>query len=66
VFGWVFFAHQLGAASASWLGGRARDTLGNYELTFVIAGVIAVTAGVLALLISSRSTAAPEPAAVPA
>jgi sugar phosphate permease len=51
VFGWVFFAHQLGAASASWIGGVARDTLGDYVLTFIIAGGIAVAAGVLALLI---------------
>jgi sugar phosphate permease len=51
VFGWVFFAHQLGAASASWAGGWARDTLGSYLLTFLIAGGIAVAAGVLALRI---------------
>jgi predicted MFS family arabinose efflux permease len=66
VFGWVFFAHQVGAATASWLGGRARDTLGSYELTFLIAGVIAVTAGILALQISRRSSGAPDVAPVPA
>jgi predicted MFS family arabinose efflux permease len=54
VFGWVFFAHQLGAASASWLGGIARDTLGDYMLTFVVAGGIAIVAGILALQISHR------------
>ncbi len=51
VFGWVFFAHQIGAASASWLGGVARDTIGDYVLTFVVAGGIAIVAGVLALQI---------------
>jgi predicted MFS family arabinose efflux permease len=63
VFGWVFFAHQLGAASASWLGGRARDTLGDYLLTFLVAGAIALGAGLLALRIGRAPTEASGPAA---
>jgi sugar phosphate permease len=59
VFGWVFFAHQLGAAGASWAGGIARDALGDYGLTFLIAGGIAVTAGILALRISRTPIEAP-------
>jgi predicted MFS family arabinose efflux permease len=59
VFGWVFFAHQLGAAAASWLGGFARDAMGDYVLTFLIAGGIAVSAGVLALRINRTPPAAP-------
>ncbi|GAB4186169.1 MAG: MFS transporter [Roseiflexaceae bacterium] len=59
VFGWVFFAHQLGAAAASWIGGFARDAMGDYVLTFLIAGGIAVSAGVLALRINRIPPVAP-------
>ena len=66
VFGWVFFAHQVGAAGASWFGGRIRDTMGSYELAFTIGGVIAITAGVVALLIARRHASTPGAAPVPA
>lgn len=52
VFGWVFAAHQLGAALAASLGGIARDGLGNYTLAFLVAGGLAIAAGLLALTIS--------------
>lgn len=51
VYGWIFCAHQIGAALAAWLGGLARGWLGDYGVTFVIAGVIALAAGLLALQI---------------
>lgn len=51
VYGWVFCAHQVGAASAAWLGGVARDTMGDYWLAFLVAGAIAVAAGFLSLRI---------------
>lgn len=51
VYGWVFCAHMLGAAMASWLGGVARDALGAYTLAFLAAGVIAIAAGGLSLTI---------------
>lgn len=52
VYGWIFASHQVGAAAAAWLGGVARDTLGSYSLAFVIAGSIAVAAGLFALTIN--------------
>jgi len=55
VYGWVFCSHQIGAAMATWLGGIARDTFGNYGLAFLVAGVIAVLAGLLALRINRQS-----------
>jgi predicted MFS family arabinose efflux permease len=66
VFGWVFCAHQIGAALAAWLGGVARDALGDYAVAFLVAGVLAVAAGLLSLRISRgpRRTAPVE--AVPA
>ncbi|MGH3089228.1 MAG: MFS transporter [Rubrobacteraceae bacterium] len=49
VFGWVFCAHQIGAASASYLGGVARDALGDYTLAFLTAGVLAAIAALMVL-----------------
>jgi sugar phosphate permease len=51
VYGWVFCSHQIGAALAAWLGGVARDSLGDYGLAFLVAGAIAVTAALLSLRI---------------
>jgi sugar phosphate permease len=51
VFGWVFFAHQVGAALASFLGGVARDTLGDYTAAFLGAGVLAILASLMVLVI---------------
>jgi sugar phosphate permease len=49
VFGWVFCAHQIGAALAAWLGGVARDYTGDYGIAFIMAGVLAITATGLSL-----------------
>ncbi|MFV9503563.1 MAG: MFS transporter [Oscillochloridaceae bacterium umkhey_bin13] len=52
VFGWVFFAHQIGAALAAWLGGVARDLTGDYGIAFIAAGILAISATALSLSIS--------------
>lgn len=52
VFVRVFCAHQVGAALAAYPGGRARVVLGGYQLAFLVAGVLAVVAGLLALRIN--------------
>lgn len=49
VYGWVFAAHQLGAAAAAWTGGAARDALGEYNLAFLLAGAIGIAAALLSL-----------------
>jgi MFS family permease len=59
VFGWIFCAHQIGAAGAAWLGGVAYDVLGSYGSAFLAAGVLAVTAAGLSLLIGRRTPATP-------
>jgi predicted MFS family arabinose efflux permease len=51
VFGWVFCAHQVGAALAAWLGGVARESLGSYSLAFLAAGVMAGIAVIMSLRI---------------
>lgn len=64
VFGWVFFSHQLGAALASYLGGVVRDTLGDYTVAFLAAGILAIMAALMALLVRrahpSPGTGEPE------
>ena len=59
VYGWVFAAHQFGAAIAAWGAGVFRETTGDYFGAFVAAGWIAIVAGFMALRIG-------RPARVPA
>jgi predicted MFS family arabinose efflux permease len=61
VYGWVFAAHQAGAASAAYLGGLARDTFGDYTPAFLAAGALAVMGGLLTLRIDRAATVAAEP-----
>jgi MFS family permease len=51
VFGWVFAAHQIGAAFAATAAGVGRDRLGNYNVAWYVAGVLAVIAAALSLLL---------------
>jgi predicted MFS family arabinose efflux permease len=52
VFGWVFAAHQIGAAFAAWAGGASRTWLGTYNYAFVAAGALCLLAAGLSLRIS--------------
>jgi sugar phosphate permease len=54
VFGWVFLSHQIGAALASYLGGVSRDSFGDYTAAFLGAGILAVMAAMMALLLRRR------------
>ncbi len=54
VFGWVFFAHQVGAASAAYLSGVARTTMGDYTIPFMTGGALALLGGMLALRARAR------------
>ncbi|MCW2940048.1 MAG: major facilitator transporter [Actinomycetia bacterium] len=60
VFGWVFAAHQLGAAAAATVAGLIRTQLGTYTLAWWGAGVLCLFASALSLSIT-RPTPAPEP-----
>lgn len=44
LFGWIFFAHMVGAALAAWVGGVARETLGDYTFAFLSAGALGLVA----------------------
>ncbi len=63
VYGWVFAAHQLGAAIAAFAAGVVRENVGDYAAAFVAAGWIAIIAGFAALGIRRRAPSAePLPA----
>lgn len=59
IFGWVFLAHQVGAALMAAGGGIIRDWLGDYQMAFLAGGMIALIAAGLALKIPSRRAEAP-------
>ncbi len=66
VYGWVFAAHQIGAAGAAWAAGAARDGLGNYDLAFTSAGLVAIAAGIAASTIRRPRPLSPGVGALPA
>jgi MFS family permease len=49
VFGWIFCAHQLGAAFAAWAAGASRGWFGSYTVAFVSAGALCLVAAGLSL-----------------
>ncbi|GGQ64482.1 MFS transporter [Couchioplanes azureus] len=51
VFGWVFAAHQFGAAIAATSAGLVRDRLGDYDLAWYGAGALALAASLLSLML---------------
>jgi predicted MFS family arabinose efflux permease len=64
VFGWVFAAHQLGAASAAFGAGLTRTLSATYLPAFFAAGALCLVAAALALhLADARRTARPIGAA---
>ncbi|HEY0201209.1 MAG TPA: MFS transporter [Burkholderiaceae bacterium] len=65
VFGWVFAAHQLGAATASWGAGLTRTLLLTYTPALYAAGAACLLAALLAMLIH-RPTGRPRAVARPA
>jgi len=53
VFGWIFLSHQIGAAATAAASGAVRVWLGDYQLTFLMGGVMALIAAALVLGIRS-------------
>lgn len=51
IYGWIFLAHQIGAAITATVAGILRTWLGNYQLAFLTGGVFAMIAAGLALQI---------------
>jgi sugar phosphate permease len=63
VFGWIFAAHQLGAAVAAYGAGSIRTILLTYTPALYIAGALCLVAGLIAMGIKRPQpvTAAPVP-----
>lgn len=51
VYGWVFAAHQIGAATAAFGAGALREEFGNYLIAFSFAGALCLLAAVTSLQI---------------
>ncbi|MEO3890327.1 MFS transporter [Nonomuraea sp. B5E05] len=63
VFGWVFGAHQVGAAIAAFGAGLTRDHLGAYDLAWYAAGALCLVATGMSLAIGhAREATKPEQA----
>ena len=54
VFGWVFAAHQVGAALAATGAGAIRDLNGSYDLAFFVAGGLCAAAALMSATIVRR------------
>ncbi len=63
VFGWVFAAHQLGAATAAYGAGLVRTSTQSYTPAFFLAGAACiVAAGIVLLVRQQRAKAVVQPA----
>jgi MFS family permease len=62
VFGWIFTAHQVGAAIAALGAGVTHDLIGTYLPAFFTGGVLCVLAAGAALAVRPARTPAPMPA----
>jgi predicted MFS family arabinose efflux permease len=52
IFGWIFVAHQAGAAAGATLGGLAHGALGDYRAAFLAAAALVVAGALMALAIA--------------
>jgi MFS family permease len=52
--GFVFFSHQFGSFLGAWLGGWLFDRTGSYDVAWMIAAALGVTAGLIHLPIDER------------
>ena len=57
MFGWIFAAHQIGAATAAFGAGLTRSALATYLPAFYIAGAMCLIAALIALAIRRGPTA---------
>jgi sugar phosphate permease len=67
VYGWIFAAHQLGAATIAFAAGAVRTFFGDYQLAFLTSGLLCLIAAGLVLRIARTSPTVPieQPATPP-
>jgi sugar phosphate permease len=63
IYGWIFAAHQLGAATAAFGAGILRTWLGNYQVTFLLGGLFCLLAAGMVIRIGRpmRKSLVPTP-----
>ena len=67
IFGWIFASHQFGAAMAAFAAGALRTWLGDYQVTFISAGLLCLVACGLVIRIRRQGDpATPKPVLVEA
>ncbi len=54
VFGWIFAAHQLGAATAAFGAGELRTVFGDYQVSFITAGLLCLVASGMVIRIGRK------------
>src|SRR2546428_6052688 len=59
MFGWIAASHQLGAATAAYGGGLLHTWLGDYQVTFMSAGLVCLIAAGLVLPLGQASRPPP-------
>jgi sugar phosphate permease len=63
VFGWISASHQLGAGTIAFLAGALRSVLGDYQVAFVLSGLLCLLAAGIVIRIgrspSGRAVATP-------
>lgn len=60
LYGWIFAAHQLGAATAAFSAGVLRTLLGNYQIAFQSAGLLCLLAAGMVIRIGQTRRTKPE------
>ena len=60
VFGWIFAAHQLGAATAAFAAGELRTIFGDYQISFITAGLLCLVASGMVIRIGRKPHQAVE------
>ncbi|CAG2135229.1 hypothetical protein LMG19282_01049 [Cupriavidus campinensis] len=63
VFGWIFAAHQIGAATAAFGAGLSRTLLLTYSPALYVAGAACLVAALMALAVRRKAPAATPPQA---
>ncbi len=52
VYGWIFAAHQIGAASIAFAAGAVRTVFGDYQIAFMFSGLLCLLAAGMVLRIA--------------
>jgi len=66
IYGWIFFCHQVGAATSAYAAGAIRVALGDYQMAFLAGGALCLVAACMATFVNTRRVTPPVAIPVPA